>query len=88
MGKKLLRDCKDNKAELGSIAILVFLALFVFSGLLSASKGMAYEFDKWSSETNLADAWVTPRSQKKIVGQDASCQCRHRRCRWTICLRY
>lgn len=65
MGKKLLRDCKDNKAELGSIAILVFLALFVFSGLLSASKGMAYEFDKWSSETNLADAWVTPRSQKK-----------------------
>lgn len=64
MGKKLLRDCKDNKAELGSIAILVFLALFVFSGLLSASKGMAYEFDKWSSETNLADAWVTPRSQK------------------------
>lgn len=67
MGKKLLRDCKDNKAELGSIAILVFLALFVFSGLLSASKGMAYEFDKWSSETNLADAWVTPRSQKKSL---------------------
>lgn len=62
MLKKILRDCRTNAMSLSAIAVLVFLTLFVFSGLLSAAHGMSYEFERWSMQTNLADAWVSVRS--------------------------
>lgn len=56
--KKMLRDMKIYKIQFISILLMSFLAMFIYSGLGSESRGYEVQLDKYYSDTNLADAWM------------------------------
>lgn len=57
--RKMLRDLKLNKAQFLSIFIMAFLGIFVFAGLDSEGMGFQIGTEKYYTETNLADLWVS-----------------------------
>lgn len=56
--KKMLRDIKLNKAQYITIFLMLFLGIFIFTGIQSEWYGMRSTSDVYYKETNLADAWV------------------------------
>lgn len=59
LNKKVFRDIKVNKSQFINIFIMVFLGVFVFSGIHSYMDGMKYSADKYYEENNLQDLWVS-----------------------------
>lgn len=57
--KKLLRDMKANKAQFINIFLMIFLAIFAFSGVHSYMDGMKVSADEYYAKKNLQDLWVS-----------------------------
>lgn len=60
--RKNLRDLRSDFSEFFSIFALSLLSLLVFSGLMSVSNGMKYEFNDWAQKSSLADEWISVRN--------------------------
>lgn len=56
--RKMLRDIKNNKMQFFSIALMAFLAMFVYSGLGSEWYTFRQEANDYYDETNMADIWL------------------------------
>jgi len=56
--KKMFRDMKKSKVQFISIFLMSFLAVFIYSGLGSESRGYEVTLANYYSETNLADYWL------------------------------
>lgn len=56
--KKMLRDLWKNKVQFGAIFIMMFLGVFIFSGISSEYNGLQVALNNYIEENNLADAWV------------------------------
>ena len=59
LNKKILRDIKFNKAQFFTIFIMVFLGVFVFSGIHSYMDGMRRSGENYYNENNLQDIWLS-----------------------------
>lgn len=58
LNKKIYRDIKNNKSQFITIFLMVFLGIFVFSGIHAYMDGMQVSGDKYWEENNLQDLWV------------------------------
>lgn len=58
LNKKLFRDVKNNKSQFITIFLMVFLGVFVFSGIHSYMDGMKTSGDEYYENNNLQDIWV------------------------------
>lgn len=58
LSKKMLRDIKLNKMQFFNIFIMVFLGVFVFSGIHSYMDGMQKSVDCYYENNNLQDIWL------------------------------
>ena len=58
LNKKMLRDIKLNKMQFFNIFIMVFLGVFVFSGIHSYMDGMQKSVDRYYENNNLQDIWL------------------------------
>lgn len=58
LNKKIYRDIKNNKSQFITIFLMVFLGVFVFSGIHAYMDGMQVSGDKYYEEKNLQDIWV------------------------------
>ena len=58
LDKKLLRDVKNNKSQFITIFLMVFLGVFVFSGIHAYMDGMKISGDEYYETNNLQDIWV------------------------------
>lgn len=56
--KKMLRDLWKNKVQFGAIFIMMFLGVFIFSGISSEYNGLQVALNNYIKENNLADGWV------------------------------
>lgn len=56
--KKLLRDIKNNLSQFITIFLMLFLGIFVFSGIHSYMDGMKITGDKYYQKYNLPDLWL------------------------------
>ena len=56
--KKMLRDIRNSKAQFCSIALMAFLAIYIFSGIGSVWYTMQTSVSKLYKEGNLADIWL------------------------------
>ena len=56
--KKMVRSIKQFKFQFISVLLLAALSVTVYSGLEGIWRGIEYEFDYFTNETNLADEWV------------------------------
>ena len=59
LNKKLFRDIKYNKSQFINIFIMVFLGVFVFSGIHSYMDGMDISGKNYYESNNLQDIWVS-----------------------------
>lgn len=59
LNKKILRDIKLNKMQFFNIFIMVFLGVFVFTGIYSYMDGMRVSGNKYYENNNLQDIWLT-----------------------------
>lgn len=59
LNKKILRDIKLNKMQFFNIFIMVFLGVFVFTGIHSYMDGMIVSGNKYYENNNLQDIWLT-----------------------------
>lgn len=59
LNKKILRDIKLNKMQFFNIFIMVFLGVFVFTGIHSYMDGMRVSGNKYYENNNLQDIWLT-----------------------------
>lgn len=57
--KKVLRDIRINKTQFINIFIMVFLGVFVFSGIHSYMDGMKYSASNYYDENNLQNLWIS-----------------------------
>ena len=57
--KKMLRDLKNNKSQFITIFLMVFLAVFAFSGIHAYMDGMKIGSEEYYEKQNLQDLWVT-----------------------------
>ena len=57
--KKMLRDILKNKSQFITIFLMVFLAVFAFSGVHSYMDGMIASADEYYENQNLQDLWIT-----------------------------
>lgn len=57
--KKMLRDIAKNKSQFITIFLMVFLAIFAFSGVHSYMDGMIASSDTYYEQQNLQDLWIT-----------------------------
>lgn len=58
LNKKLFRDIKFNKSQFITIFLMVFLGVFVFSGIHSYMDGMKKSSDIYYEDYNLQDIWM------------------------------
>ena len=56
--KKMIRDLWKNKVQFGAIFIMMFLGVFIFSGISSEYHGLEVALNNYIKENNLADAWL------------------------------
>ena len=56
--RKMIRDIRNNKMQFFSIALMAFLAMFVYAGLGSEWYTFRQEVNNYYEETNMADAWL------------------------------
>lgn len=56
--KKMFRDLWKNKVQFGAIFIMMFLGVFIFSGISSEYNGLNQALNNYIKESNLADAWI------------------------------
>lgn len=56
--KKMLRDLWKNKVQFGAIFIMMFLGVFIFSGISSEYHGLEVALNSFIKNNNLADAWL------------------------------
>lgn len=56
--KKMLRDMRIHKIQFISIFLMSFLAMFIYSGLGSESRGYEVQLDHYYNESNFADVWL------------------------------
>lgn len=59
LNKKIIRDIKQNKMQFFNIFIMVFLGVFVFTGIHSYMDGMQESANKYYESNNLQDIWIT-----------------------------
>lgn len=59
LNKKILREIKLNKMQFFNIFIMVFLGVFVFSGVHAYMDGMKISGDKYYESNNLQDIWLS-----------------------------
>ncbi len=57
--KKLFRDIKQNSSQFITIFLMVFLGVFVFSGIHSYMDGMKKSGDDYYKKNNLEDLWLS-----------------------------
>ncbi len=57
--KKLVRDIKNNLSQFITIFLMIFLGVFVFSGIHAYMDGMKVNGDKYYKDYNLPDLWLT-----------------------------
>ena len=62
LSKKLLRDLRENAMQFIAMALLCFLALWVFSGLDGAWRLMDLTVESYYAECALADFWISASS--------------------------
>lgn len=58
LNKKIFRDIKLNKMQFFNIFIMVFLGVFVFTGIHAYMDGMDKSAEKYYKENNLQDIWI------------------------------
>lgn len=58
LNKKIFRDIKLNKMQFLNIFIMVFLGVFVFTGIHAYMDGMDKSAEKYYKENNLQDIWI------------------------------
>ncbi|MBR7009110.1 MAG: ABC transporter permease [Ruminococcus sp.] len=56
--KKMIRSIKQFKLQFTCVLLLAMLSVIIYSGLEGIWRGIEYEFDSYTKETNLADEWV------------------------------
>ena len=54
----MIRDLWKNKVQFGAIFIMMFLGVFIFSGISSEYHGLEVALNNYIKENNLADAWL------------------------------
>lgn len=54
----MLRDLWKNKVQFGAIFIMMFLGVFIFSGISSEYHGLEVALNSFIKNNNLADAWL------------------------------
>ena len=59
LSKKRLRDIRQNKMQFFNIFIMVFLGVFVFSGIHAYMDGMEKSADNYYDKNNLQDIWLS-----------------------------
>ena len=59
LNRKLCRDIRFNKSQFIMIFLMVFLGVFVFSGIHSYMDGMQISGDNYYEENNFQDIWLT-----------------------------
>ena len=59
LNKKLYRDIKLNKSQFITIFLMVFLGVFVFSGIHAYMDGMKTSGDNFYEQNNFQDIWLT-----------------------------
>ena len=57
--KKTFRDIRINKSQFITIFLMVFLGVFVFSGIHSYMDGMKQSADNYYKNNNLQDLWLS-----------------------------
>ena len=65
LSKKLVRDILSNKSQFITIFLMVFLGVFVFSGIHAYMDGMKESADKYYENNNLQDIWVVSENISK-----------------------
>ena len=58
LNKKIYRDIKNNKSQFITIFLMVFLGVFVFSGIHAYMDGMQVSGDNYYESNNLQDIWI------------------------------
>ena len=58
----MIRDLWKNKVQFGAIFIMMFLGVFIFSGISSEYHGLEVALNNYIKENNLADAGFTKRN--------------------------
>lgn len=59
LNKKILRDIKLNKSQFATIFLMVFLGVFVFSGIHAYMDGMKISGDNYYEKNNLEDICIS-----------------------------
>lgn len=59
LNKKMYRDIRFNKSQFITIFLMVFLGVFVFSGVHSYMDGMQKSGEEYYEENNLQDIWLS-----------------------------
>lgn len=56
--RKMMREIRAGKAQFVAIFLMIFLGVFIYTGVNSDWNGMKVSSEKFYSATNLADVWV------------------------------
>jgi putative ABC transport system permease protein len=56
--RKMLRDLKGNLTQFVSIFLMIFMGIFIFTGMNAVGQGMDQSSKKFYKETNIADAYL------------------------------
>lgn len=56
--KKMIRDLRNNKSQFISIFIMIFLGVFIYTGVNSDYNGIKVSSEQFYQESKLADVWV------------------------------
>lgn len=56
--RKMLRDLKGNLTQFVSIFLMIFMGIFIFTGMNAVGQGMDQSSKKFYKETNIADAFL------------------------------
>ena len=58
LNRKMIRDFLKNKTQFISIFLLIFLGVFVYSGVSGEWRGLKRTLENYYSDTNFSDAWL------------------------------
>lgn len=65
LNKKIIRDIWKNKSQFITIFIMIFLAVFAFTGVHSYMDGMKESAKVYYENQNLQDLWITSKNVSK-----------------------